>query len=450
MRLSLLILLQFLLLLALLPLRSQAETSIDARLGVEGSVLAKPTGASREQEAWLAGAVGGEITPERRRNFKFKLKVVGEFLVTEPDGIGLNRTGSPNFLEDEEAYVEYRRGEFRASAGSKILRWGLVDFFDPLDQLNSRRLERPLRAQKRGEWMGWFSWERTSRRGSWGIEGFVVPERRESLLPSVRSPWLPRQLYVPNLPQAEFELPGSLEYRYLPSTERDEARHWNGGARLLWRPGTSELSLQWDQGASGLPALQPTVTGTVVALSPRTRIRADSLIELREVYYREQHYGATLVQPLPGDFLLRTQIAKTEPLASGRTLARDRADAALAVEKNLGLPGWGSLTIIAQGFRNWLADDSGGNDIASFSTLFDRAIAAGLRWAPSETSSISAGALHSLSATGATVYLASAAWDLSDSLALAFDWTIFSAPPESAIGPFDGNDGGSLSLTSTF
>lgn len=435
-----------------------AERTVEGKIATEGTTMPSASGPTRKSDAWLSGGFGFEWRSNSSRGLWSSARAKGDFwgeaLVSGSDSIGANRTGSANFFEDRELYIEFRGSRTRMSLGSRVLRWGLMDFYDPLDQVNSRRYEKPLKSNKRGEWMLYATWQKPqSRIGAWTIEGYIVPERRPSLLPSQSSPWLPRQLYVPNLPDIEIELPDSIEYLYRYRSFKNDASHTNFGSRVLWRYRSAELAIQFDEGMSSLPAIQPTVSGTVVAVSPRRRVRANSLVVLDEVYYRERHFGGSIAQPLPrwmGGALMRVQIAKTEPVEEGRTLARDRSDAALALERSFSMGSQGSLTVIAQGFNNLLADGSGGNDLASFSSVFDRAGALGLRWAPNETSSISIGALHSAANKGGTVFLAGAAFDLTGALSVEADWTVISAELESPLGPFANNDGGSLKLTYAF
>lgn len=442
-----------------------ARTSSDFKAGIEYAGMPAAVGNGRRSEGWLSFQAGTKWTLTATDRLRLEIKIAGDFLILSPSATTAssqtlgspqagewNKSGSPHYLEDQELFAEYKFGKVRASIGSKTLRWGVADFFDPLDQINSRRMERPASSVKRGEWMIYSEWRgETADANAVAVEAFVIPIKRGVQLPSQTSPWLPRQLYIPNRPEAEFNLPDALEYRYRDREDPESALRWNAGARIAWRPGDNEFSLQYDEGASSFPSIRPTVSGPLIGIRPDGRkvIQSDPLIQLTEVYYRERHYGASLVRPL-GSSLLRLQFGKTEPLMSGRNLANDRADLSLAVERQIGLGSFGTMTVLAQAFKNTLEDQSGGTDIASFSKFFDRAVALGIRVAPSETTTLTVGALKSLAPKGGTIIQTNLAFDLNQVVAAELGWTWYEADLDSPIGPFKDNDGGSVKLNASF
>lgn len=422
--------------------RWEALGSVD----VEARSYPQAIGQARSSELWTGATV--DLNGELRR-WKIRSLIRGQFLaVGKSDPGTINQSGSPHVLEDQELHIEYRYRRHRFRVGTTVLRWGSVDFYDPLDQVNSRRFENPLATSKRGDPMLYWTQTASSvRDSSFVSEVFLVPLKRPSLMPSQASAWLPRQIYIPNLPDTEFVLPDALEYRYTGREELDDALQLNYGARLNWRFSESELSLQYDQGSSSFPSLRPTVSGSVISVVPRTRIQADPLIELKEVYFREHHFGVSFSQTFKS-LLVRLQIAKTEPMFRGRTLARDRSDVTMGVEY-----GFSSSTLLAQVFFNGLAENDGGNDLASFSSVFDRAAALGLRHSISETASMMVGVLHS--APGAaekngTVALINSVFDLNDTFSCELGWTFIEAEAAAPLGPFKENDGGYLKLTASF
>lgn len=447
---------------------AEARPSVDAKAGFEYGILPSAVGAGRRSEGWFAASLRGKWNSEQIENFRVEGSVTAEFLVLSPSVNAANsqilgapqsgewnKSGSPQYFEDQELFAEYKFGRAankRVSVGSKILRWGIADFYDPLDQINSRRMEKPAQSTKRGEWMLYYEWrEGDSDRGPISLETFVIPLKRGAILPSRTSAWLPRQLYIPNRPDTEFLLPDALEYRYRDREDPDAALRWNLGARTTWRPSDAEFSLQYDEGAAGFPAMRASISGPLLGIRPDGRrvIQADPLVQLTEVYYRERHYGGSLVKPL-GSTLLRFQFGKTEPVSSGRDLANDRADVTLALERQISLGTHGQVTVLAQGFKNTLEDDTGGTDIASFSKFFDRAAALGFRFAPNETTTVMVGALKSLALKGGTIVQSSFSMDVSPTLAVEAAWTWYEANLDSPIGPFKDNDGGSLKFTSSF
>lgn len=427
---------------ALAEIRWESQGSVD----LEARSYPQAIGQARSSELWTGATVDLE---GKFRRWKIRSVVKGHFLaVGKSDPGTINQSGSPHAIEDQELNLEYRYRSHKIRVGTTVLRWGIVDLYDPLDQVNSRRFESPLATSKRGDPMLYWTQTSLSPRGSAFVsEVFFVPFRRPSLMPSQASAWLPRQIYIPNLPDTEFVLPEALEYRYLGREELDDSLHSNFGARLGWRFSESEISLQYDEGGSSFPSLRPTVSGTVISLTPRTRIQADPLIELTEVYFRERHFGASFTQTF-NSLLVRMQIAKTEPMFNGRSLARDRSDFTMGIEYGLS-----SSTLLAQVFFNGLAQNDGGNDLASFSSVFDRAAAVGLRYSISDTASMMFGVMHSAPGPvgkNGTVAVINSAFDLTENLFCEIGWTAIEAEPEAPLGPFKENDGGYLKLTASF
>lgn len=442
---------------------AHAKLETDSKFWIDYEILPAVIGKGRNSEGWIGFDYGAKLKFESNERLRVEALITGDFLMLSPStetassqtlgatqALEWNKSGSPHFFEDRELFAEYRFGRARVSLGSRTLRWGIADFFDPLDQINSRRMEKPAQSTKRGEWM-LFTELRASDKSAVSVEAFLIPVKRGAILPSQTSAWLPRQLYVPYIPDAEFRLPETVEYKYRDREEQDAALRWNAGARILWRPGETEMNFQYDEGASSFPSVRPTISGSLIETRPDGRkvIQADPLVQLTEVYYRERHYGASIVQPLGGT-LARLQFGKTEPMYSGRELARDRGDVSLALERQLALGSWGGVTVLAQGFANVLATEAGGTDIASFSKLFDRAAALGLRFAPNETTALTIGALKSLSTKGGTIFLSSLSFDVGASVTAELSWTVYVADLDSPIGPYKDNDGGSVKLTASF
>jgi hypothetical protein len=420
----------------------ESQGSVD----VEARNYPQAIGQARSSEIWTGATLDLE---GKFRRWRIRSVVKGHFLSAGRSDPGtVNQSGSPHAIEDQELNLEYRYRGHRIRVGTTVLRWGIVDLYDPLDQVNSRRFENPLATSKRGDPMLYWTKTAISAQGTAFIsEVYLIPFKRPSLMPSQASAWLPRQIYIPNLPDTEFVLPEALEYQYAGREELDDSLHSNYGARIGWRFSESEISFQYDEGGTSYPALRPTVSGTVIALIPRTRIQADPLIQLTEVYFRERHFGASVTSAFNA-LLVRAQVAKTEPMFTGRKLARDRSDFTIGLEY-----GFSNSTLLAQIFFNSLAQNDGGNDLASFSSVFDRATALGWRLSLSETASLMVGAMHSApgpAGKNGTVAIINSAFDVSDNLSCELGWTVIEAEPEAPLGPFKENDGGYFKLTASF
>lgn len=430
------------------------DIEAEAQLGFEARTFPSVIGQARASENWITSLFDVSIQSGRFRRWFGSARIMGQYLVDSPTQVW-NQSGSPQYLEEQELSIEYRYRRHRFRLGTTTVRWGILDLYDPLDQVNSRRFENPIASEKRGDPMLLWSFSRPARQVSTNFEAFYIPKKKRSLLPSETSAWLPREVYVPNLADAEFILPESLIYQYDGFEELNQSLSHAYGLRVVIRSESLEAALQYDEGASSFPNVRPEVTGTIVAVPPqsdRTRIQADPLIRLTEVYYRERHFGGSMTKSF-SDSLLRLQLARSERLYAGRELARDRTDLSVGFEKSIG-----RSTLLSQLYINLLQLDSEsssgtGNDLASMSSLFDRAAALGLRYPIGDSSSILIGAMYS---TGSqtdgetTIAMTNLSLAVSDSVSLDLGIQIIESGSRGPLAPFAKNDGGSLKLTALF
>ncbi len=426
----------------------------DAQLGIEKREFPDVIGKARATETWLTSSMDFSLKNGLFRRWFFSARLVGQFLIDGPSDTW-NQSGSSQYLEDQELSLEYSYRGHRFRLGTTSVRWGILDLFDPLDQVNSKRFENPLAPEKRGDPMLLWMFSSSGQQVSQNFEFFYAPRKRRSILPSETSAWLPRQIYVPNLTDTEFVLPDSLSYKYSGYEELDECLSHIFGVRIVLRQESTEVALQYDEGASAFPNVRPEVTGTIVAVPPqseRTRIKADPLIRLSEIYYRERHFGGSITTSA-GTSLVRLQIAKTERLYGGRGLARDRTDISIGLENAIG-----KGTLLTQLYYNIfrLEQDNAsgaGNDLASMSSLFDRALGLGIRFPFGDSSSLLFGGLYSKGSKDenwTTIGLSTIALSLTDYLTMNFSLQLIHSGPQGPLAPFANNDGGAIKMIAIF
>lgn len=442
-----------------LPQASEArdwKVEAEGQLGLEGRFFPDATGQARSSETWISPLLDFSLKNRQLRRWSLSTRVSGQYLVGDENRIW-NQSGSPHYFEETELALEYRIRRHRFRVGTSTLRWGILDLYDPLDQVNSRRFENPISSEKRGDLMLLWQYSKPGREVSANFEAFYIPRKKLSILPSEKSTWLPREVYVPNLSEAEFLLPRELVYQYLGHEELDGSLSHAYGARIVFRADSTETALQYDEGASAFPNVRPEVSGTVVAVPPqsdRTQIQADPLIKLTEVYYRERHFGGSFTKSFATS-LLRLQIARTERLYAGRDLARDRTDLTIGYEKSIG-----ASTLLAQVYANLLRLDvktsdsvESGNDLASMSSLFDRAFALGWRYPLGDSSSLLVGGLYapgSQTDGWTAIGMSSLSLALTDSLTMDFGFNLIESGKRGPLSPFARNDGAQLKLTAIF
>lgn len=430
------------------------KVETDGQLSLEERLFPSARGQSRSSETWVAPFLDLSIKNRRLKRWSFSARTSGQFLIGD-ETTTWNQSGSPHYFEEQELSLEYRFRRHRVRLGTSTLRWGILDLYDPLDQVNSRRFENPIASEKRGDPMLLWQYSMPARHVSSNFEVFYIPRKKLSILPSERSVWLPRELYVPYLSEAEFLLSRELSYRYLAHEELDSSLSHAFGARVVFRGDTLEAAIQYDEGASAFPNVRPEVTGTVIAVPPqsdRTQIQADPIIKLTEIYYRERHFGGSITKSFSKS-LMRVQLARTERLYGGRSLARDRTDLTIGFERSVG-----SSTLLAQTYANLLRlnvenKTESGNDLASMSSLFDTAFAIGWRYPIGDSSSLLLGALYapgSQTEGWTTLAMSNMSLALADSLTLDFGFNLLESGKRGPLSPFAQNDGAQLKLTALF
>ncbi|HRK07594.1 MAG TPA: hypothetical protein PLZ57_07470 [Pseudobdellovibrionaceae bacterium] len=426
---------------------------VDASVSLSGRVLQMSNTLARDREAWLEAELGFDKALWRKRDsqWTFSTRVYAVGLVGGQSStasqtlsrssprifLDADRSGASEIVDDQELLLSFRRGSWTWRIGSRVWRWGVMDTYDPLDQAQARRYEWPLDSRKLGERSLSVEW--SSIGGS--LEAYWIPAKKFSILPSVDSVWLPRQVFVPRFPGADLELPTQLRYSYREREIRDQAHLHAAGFRGVWRGESLELAIQGERGTPAFPALRPRVTGPVIAVEPRPRIRVDPDVQLTEIITSETRWG-TSVSWAFGESMLRGQVARIEPLGEGRNYFSARTDVGLQLER-LG----GPVTWIAQVFWNASALELAGNDLASASQLFDRALGLLLRWSPRDDLTLQGGGLlsspPSSSATQSRVSslaLLDLRFEVSDHASWSLSLSGIEAGEQAPLGAFASND----------
>ncbi len=426
---------------------------VGASVSLNGRILQTSNTLARDREAWLEAELGFERGFWRRRDsqwtFSTRVYVVGLVAgqsstaaqslsrVSPRIFLDADRSGASEIVDDQELLMSFRRGSWTWRAGSRVWRWGVMDTYDPLDQAHARRYEWPLESRKLGERSLSVEW--SSIGGN--FEAYWIPAKKFSILPSVDSVWLPRQVLVPRFPGADLELPPQLRYSYREREIRDQAHLHAAGFRGVWRGESLELAVQGERGTPAFPALRPRVTGPVVAVEPLPRIRVDPDVQLTEIITSETRWG-TSVSWAFGESMLRGQVARIEPLGDGRSYFSARTDVGLQLER-LG----GPVTWIGQIFWNASALELAGNDLASASQLFDRALGLLMRWSPRDDLTLQGGGLLSsppsssaMQSRVSSLALLDVRFEISDNASWSLSLNGIEAGEQAPLGAFTSND----------
>jgi hypothetical protein len=353
------------------------------------------------------------------------------------------------WAEIPEAYVQLQDNGWRIQAGYNTFNWGVTDVYNPLDVLNARRLQDPLRQDK----LGAPSLSVKKDVDNVSFEAVYIPLQRKSILPGEQSRWLPRQVFTTTAigngtDTAILNLPPHLQYHFDPDRERDSALSNNYAARVQVTGIAQGLdaSFQYFEGAATSPAVDLTVSGTVVSLQPQLVIDADPRIALIPVYYRQREYGGSLVYAA-GGMIFRFEGSATRLISRGSDLLGNAEEFVLAVERPFPIGGQ-DLTVILQGsYANRSMPLT--NTATAFNRIFDRTALVALRYSFSEKMSVLVSALWDVRFHEEFAHL-EGTYRLTDTwkLGLSFDglWGDIQTP----LGGFNNNDRAVMSLKADF
>lgn len=238
--------------------------------------------------------------------------------VANPDNFS---TEEQYFLDPTEAYLKYQGDTLSWQLGYNTFTWGVTDGYNPLDIVSSKQYFDPLHSRKLGapslaisQTLPWFDWD----------FAYIV-QNRGATMPGEESRWLPREVYIPLDPANDLVLllPSELRYHYNDRQNLDHALDNNLALRIQKHFTSIDIGLYGYSGVATFPLVQPIVTGTVVAVSPKTVIQVDPDIYLNTKNYPVHQGGFSFVSS-QYDFLLKyatsyTQTIGDDPLLLGWT-----------------------------------------------------------------------------------------------------------------------------------
>lgn len=331
----------------------------------------------------LKGELNGSVKVD---SYLFKLRPTGRW---DP----LNKSRDERTWWDvPEGFVQ---GKF--SLGEKVgttlrvgwdtFTWGVTDGFNPVDVINARRYNDPLRSEKFGAFSITNKYDFTFEDFSFLLEGIYIPIQRESRLPSDNSRWLPREIggeiFTDNI---LFRPPTSPTYYYRQALEYDNALKHNYGVRLSSHLLGMDLAGYYFNGAATVPATSVRLTGTVTKInlggSPEFEINANPAIGLRPLFHRIRMAGASLVFPL-ADLLFRFEGAITKDYKKDSSNIPEKITEAVGeIEHTFSFEKATLTTIGLFTYANYQEIPGTATYTPSLTRMFDRGAAFGLRWQP--------------------------------------------------------------------
>lgn len=249
------------------------------------------------------------------------------------------------FFDLSETYVRFQTDTYSLQAGNTLYSWGVTDGYNPLDIINAKQYFDPLHSRKLGALSLTFS----QTLDIWDYELVLIPTNREALLPGPESRWLPREIYIPQTPDNDLVLllPQNLRYRYGTRQSLENALQNNIAFRIQRHGSVLDLALSFFEGAAPFPLIQPTVTGTITQISPKTVISVDPDVLLNTKNYRLRQGGFSLVSSQM-DFLLKFATSYSQSLGEDPLLPGWTHENVLGLEKTFNLGSEGILIAVLQ------------------------------------------------------------------------------------------------------
>lgn len=251
------------------------------------------------------------------------------------------------YFDPSEAYLKFQKNVLNIQLGFNLISWGVTDGYNPVDIVNTKQMFDPLKSKKLGalslmisESLPWFDYDLV-----------YIPQARESILPGEHSRWLPREVFVPQVPDNNLVLllPTNLRYSYGKRDTLDNALSNNFALRLQKSFSIFDISLSGYDGLAGFPIIEPQVTGTIVQVSPKTVIQVDPDVLLNTKNYRIREGGFSLVSH-QWDFLFKYETSYTQSYGDYVNLPGWTHENVLGLEKTFNIPDGTLIGIIQYSF----------------------------------------------------------------------------------------------------
>lgn len=248
------------------------------------------------------------------------------------------------FIDPQDCSVKFIKNEFSLKIGYNIISWGVTDGYNPVDIINKKQLFNPLNSKK----IGTLSILISETLPFFEYDLIYIPNSETSVLPGQNSRWLPREIFIPQVPNNDLELilPSNLRYHYGSRTSLNDALKDNFALRLQKNTSLGDLSLSAYDGAATVPIIEPVVSGTIIQVAPKTVITVDPNVVLNLKDYRIREVGFSIVAH-PGTFLIKYATSYLQSVGNYANLPGWTHENILALEKHFNFM-QGHLTAILQ------------------------------------------------------------------------------------------------------
>ncbi len=277
------------------------------------------------------------------------------------------------FADASDFALKYSRDLWSLQAGLATFTWSTTDGYSPIDLINTKQYFDPLQSKKLGAPSVAFAWNYEA----WTMDLVYIPVQRGSILPGTKSRWLPREVYVPEVPENNLVLllPEDLNYKYGTRTELNEALKNNYALRLQAHFASIDFAVIGYEGVASFPLIEPLVDGTVVQVSPKTIVRMNPDVTLNLRDYRQRTAGFSLTSSQFG-FLFKYAGNYTQPLGDHANLPGWTQENIVGLERSFEL---GTVNFIGILQHSFIASERANDSNISLVEVFRSAYMAGGR-----------------------------------------------------------------------
>ena len=254
-------------------------------------------------------------------SIKFSFRAMGE------SKSGVQDKARLGYGEVQEFYIDQTIGKVQSLIGINVLNWGVTDFFNPLDLVNTRRFENLLSPIKRGVPM--LRIEVPIK--NWNLEMVYIPKQQEPIGPSESSRWLPRNGFanevLAEIPYQNKNIKGvitdqPLDFKISDSIKYDDCFNQNFALRLYGPIHTADVQIVAHQGANQFPyfrTLVPSDLGNPTTVYPEIIYTLGPQIHIQPYYGKLQTFGLGVAQSFDkflGGFIFKAAGSKSKSLSN--------------------------------------------------------------------------------------------------------------------------------------
>lgn len=360
--------------------------------------------------------------------------------IANPDN---KSTEEQYYFDPTEAYIKFQKNTAAVQVGFNLVTWGVTDGYNPVDVVNTKQVFDPLKTKKMGalsilisESMPWFDYDL-----------IYIPRAHAAILPGEKSRWLPREVFVPQVPDNNIVLllPDDLRYHYGDRDVLNSAMDNNFALRVQKTISIFDIAISGYDGTSQFPVIEPVVTGTIVQVSPKTVIQVNPDVTLNAKDYRIRQGGFSLVSH-QWDFLFKYETSYSQSQGDYINLPGWIHENVVGLEKTFNISDGNFIGILQYSFLN---TEKNNDSNISITEIFRRAWMIGGRISWREVWSGSVIGLYD-SVHGSHFEQVNISRRLFDVWTLSAEADFISGTSENPLGLYNKNDSVTLSLSRSF